>query len=101
MAVKYTVVTTKTADKQWWEDANRELAMQQGQYNRNFPGLITVAVTKNEDNSPDVLTTTMIFSDGIALAKYFLQAFANEINMSRRKYNYENGITNEATIEEI
>lgn len=100
MAVKYTVVATKTADAQWWEDTHRDMAQLHTIYNRNFPGLITVAITKDDDN-PDTVTATMIFDTGVSLARYFLQAFGNEISISRRKHNFDNGITNEATIEEI
>lgn len=100
MAVKFTVDALKTAETKWWEDEHQDEAQQVAIYNRSFPGLITVSITRYDDN-PDRITVHMIFSDGISLAKYFLQAFTNELFISRRRYSFDNNITNESTIEEI
>lgn len=100
MAVKFTVDAVKTAEAKWWEDSHNEEAQQVTVYNRSFPGLITVSVTRYDDN-PDRITVHMIFADGVSLSKYFLQAFTNELFISRRRYSFENDITNVSTIEEI
>lgn len=100
MAVKFTVDATKTAETSWWEDEHKEEAQQVALFNRNFPGLITVSITRYDEN-PDRITVHMIFTDGIALAKYFLQGFTNELFISRRRHSFDNNITNISTIEEI